>query len=116
MDLQTILNAIEDKTGIKPYTFNSNVKNSIPAINYTFYRLSDDGVVAQWRLQLRIVAETFDKVLEIDNDLRHLLVTLGDETKFNCVININGGGTLEDDLTGYPVQIAYYDLITRGDL
>lgn len=114
MFLEEILTAVEQETSIAPTAFNSRIENHIPAINYTLYRASDDGAVAQWRLQIRITAETFQEVMDIEGKVRDLLTTVGDEYKYNCVIHINGGGTLEDEMTGYPQQLIYFDVITRG--
>lgn len=113
--LPDILASIKEATGISPTAFNTKDKNMVPAINYLAYVARDDGAKQVWRFQTRITAQTYTQALNIDKTLRKLLITLGDEPKFNSMIEINGGGTLEDELTGFPQIISYYDITTKGD-
>ena len=115
MDLKRILDAVETTTGIKPTAFSSKTVNSFPSITYQAYRESDDGVKELWRFQTRISCDSYAEAIEIDAALAEALCTVGDEEKHGCLyIAINGGGTLEDDTTGVPQIITYYDLLTRS--
>lgn len=51
----------------------------------------------------------------MDAAIRELLVTLGDEERYEALsIRVNGGGSLEDELTGLPQILTYYDINTRS--
>ena len=115
MNIKLVLDAIKDETGITPKPFSSKSVNNFPAITYQVYKTSDDGVKEYWRLQLRISDKSLSSSLGIEKKLSDLLCTIGDEEKFGCLnIALNGGGTLEDDLTGVPQIISYYDLLVRS--
>ena len=115
MNIKLVLDAIEAETGIKPIPFSSKHANKFPAITYQAYKTSDDGVKEMWRLQLRISDKSYASSLGLEKQLSDLLCTVGDEEKFECLqIALNGGGTLEDDLTGVPQIISYYDILARS--
>lgn len=114
MKLKQLLDGIEEATGIHPTAFNTTDINTIPAINYLCYRASDNGAKEQWRFQTRVTARTYEQALHIEDLLTKSLVTLGDNTNHGCVIRVNGGGTLEDEATGFPQIMTYFDLITKG--
>lgn len=115
-NLVDILTSIKEVIGITPTAFNTKDTNIVPAINYLAYVARDDGAKQIWRFQTRITAQTYTQAIQIDRKLRKLLITLGDEPKFNSIIQLNGGGTLEDELTGFPQIISYYDITTKGDI
>lgn len=49
--------------------------------------------------------------MEIEATIADLLCTLGDEEKFGKLrIQVNGGGTLEDENTGLSQLLTYYDI------
>ena len=49
--------------------------------------------------------------MEIEETIANLLVSLGDEEKFGKLrIEINGGGSLEDENTRLPMLLTYYDI------
>lgn len=53
--------------------------------------------------------------MEIENSVADLLVSIGDEERFNTLsIQVNGGGTLLDEQTGLPQLITYYDITARS--
>lgn len=110
-NFKQILDAIEAETGIHPTAFNSWEIQNLPAISYTLYRQSDNAVIENWRFQIRICADSLGAALAIDQEIADLLCTLGDEEKFGKLrIEINGGGTLEDENTGLPQILSYYDI------
>lgn len=60
---------------------------------------------------MRITAESFAEALALEEIIADLLVSLGDEEKFGKLrIEVNGGGTLEDENTGLPQLLTYYDI------
>lgn len=113
-ELTQILAAIKENLNISPTAFNTSNINSLPAINYLYYKTKDDGSVANYRLQTRITAEDFVSALGVEKQLTDLLVCVGDEERYNCSIAVNGGGTLEDPATSLPQIITYFDVIVRS--
>ena len=113
MILESLLGAIKAATGIAPQAYQTD-KVGKPAITYSFYRASDDGAVARYRLQTRAFARTQNEALELEEKLTDSLVTLGDETKWGCCISSNGGGALIDAESNTPQIITYFDIIQRS--
>lgn len=112
--LEEILKAIEDETGLSPIAFTNNMVCDMPSIIYSCYAQMDDGSVEQWRLQTRVVAENLTAAYEINEQIRALLVSIGDKTISGCYITMSGGGILEDPDTGLTHVINYFDLTKRS--
>lgn len=56
-----------------------------------------------------------EDAIEIEESIADALVTLGDEQKLNSLrIEVNGGGSLEDEKTGLPQLLTYYDVYTKS--
>ena len=114
-NIKKLLSAIEKATGIKPTAFKSTEISKVPAISYTAYRQSDNAVVESWRFQTRVTAQKLEDAIEIEEKIANKLTTLGDEWKLDALnITINGGGTLEDERTGFPQLLTYYDINVRS--
>ena len=114
--IQNLLDEIESATSVEPVAFSSKEPiTSLPSITYTAYRQSDNAVVETWRFQTRITAESFEEAIDIDEIIAETLTTLGDEEKYGALqIEVNGGGTLEDENTGFIQLLTYYDIQTRS--
>ena len=113
--IKEILGAIADATGIVPTAFSTSAINELPAINFTAYRQSDNAVVESWRFQTRVTAATLEEAIDVEEIIADTLTSLGDEDKFGSLkIEINGGGTLEDENTGFPQLLTYYDINVRS--
>ena len=114
--LRSLRSAICSATGIEPVPFSSKTIQELPSISYTMYRQGDNAVVETWRFQTRITAESLEEVIDIEETIADLLVSLGDEEKFGTLnIQVNGGGTIEDEATGLPQLITYYDIQMRSN-
>ena len=113
--ITNLLTAIESATGIEPVAFSSRNINDLPSVTYTAYRTRDNAVVEGWRFQTRVTAEHYAQAIAIEEAIADALVSLGDEQNLGSLrIQINGGGTLEDDQTGLPQLITYYDIQTKS--
>lgn len=112
--LKEILNAIKGATGLNPVAFSIDDETSLPAISYTYYRDADNGATTSYRLQTRITANDYATALGLENKLIDCLVCVGDEHRYGCSIQENGGGSLKDPETGNPQIINYFDLTTRS--
>lgn len=113
MILENLLGAIEDATSIAPRAFQTD-KVGQPAIVYSFYRSADNGAVAQCRLQIRVFGRTMKEAIQLEEKVTDSIVTLGDETKWGCSIESNGGGTMIDAETNTAQLIVYYDVTSRS--
>lgn len=110
-----LLTAIEERTGIEPVPFSSSNIHNLPCISFTAYRQGDNAVIESWRFQTRITAETLGEAIALEEEVADELVSLGDLANYGALrIEINGGGTLEDEITGLPQLITYYDITTQS--
>ena len=112
MILSSLLGAIQQATGIAPQAYQTD-KVGQPAITYSFYRATDNGAVATYRLQTRVFARTQAEALGIEQKITDSLVTLGDSTNHGCSISSNGGGALIDADTNTPQVITYFDVVAK---
>lgn len=81
-------------------------------------------VVYQWygvalynyRLQLRVIAESFDKCEEISKEVMKTINDFGDLNKVKGIasVELNGGGSLKDNQTNTIQRIMYFDIVTKG--
>lgn len=113
MVLENLLRVIEEATAIAPRAFQTD-KVGEPSIVYSFYRASDNGAVAQYRLQLRVFGRTMSEAAELEQKASKALITVGDETSFGCSIESNGGGSMIDAETNTPQLITYFDVVSRS--
>lgn len=113
--IKNILTAIETTTGIKPMAFNSSSIQNLPCISYTVFKQRDNAIIESWRLQVRITALSLQEAMELEAVISDELCSLGDEgSQGALVIEINGGGTVEDESTGLPQLLTYYDIQTKS--
>lgn len=114
--LISLLGAVKDTTGVNPVPFlTDSYESQLPAITYSFYRTQDTGAVSQYRFLVRTHAKTYEQAIELADKVNNALVTVGDNTKFDCVIAGNGGGSLLDTTAKIPQQILYFDVLTRSN-
>lgn len=113
MILESLLGAIQQATGIAPQAFQTD-KVGKPAIVYSYYRASDNGAVAQYRLQIRCFGRTMREAMELEEKVSSALVTIGDERVFECSIDSNGGGSMIDADTNTAQLLTYYDVTTKS--
>lgn len=115
MNVAEILARIEALTGIKPEAFSSKSIQFLPAISYTLYKQRDNAVIESWRLQIRYVAESLEEAMELEQIVSESLCSLGDEEILGTLrLELNGGGIVEDENTGIPQVLAFYDIQTRS--
>lgn len=91
-----LLKAIENATGIKPIPLGTEKIEK--CIVYNLAPVSDDGLVRQDRLQLRIITNSFEEAMEIGAKISKAVINFGDEAKLHGITNIvqNGGGSMKD--------------------
>lgn len=113
--LKNILGALEAATGIPVKPFGTD--SSKDCIIYRWSCQRDDGCLAQYRLELRLITKTVKAAQQNEKKIRRALVDLGDTHRLTgASIEQNGGGTLRDDGTGTIHTLFYFDVKTRSDL
>lgn len=113
--ITTINNTIETATGITPVAFSSSSIESLPCISFIAYRQGDTGTIESWRYQTRITADCLEDAMDIEEEIAEALVSIGDLGSNGALsIQVNGGGSLEDERTGLPQLITYYDINTKS--
>lgn len=110
----TILDALEAATGLPTKPFGTDKVTD--CICYRWHCQGDDGCVAQFRLELRLITRTVKKAQIHEKQIRAALIAVGDTSPIKgAVIEQNGGGTLSDEETGTIHTLFYFNVKTRSD-
>ena len=85
---------------------------------YDYHTFSADKITEAKRLEIVIIAKTLSKTLEIENELKRLILTLADKPLTTNIlrVEINGGGSLYDNERLMNHRILYFDLISRSEV
>ena len=85
---------------------------------YDYHTFSADKITESKRLEIVIIAKTLSKTLEIENELKRLILTLADKPLTTNIlrVEINGGGSLYDNERLMNHRILYFDLISRSEV
>lgn len=85
---------------------------------YDYHTFSADKITEAKRLEIVIIAKTLSKTLEIENELKRLILTLADKSLTTNIlrVEINGGGSLYDNERLMNHRILYFDLISRSEV
>ena len=85
---------------------------------YDYHTFSADQITEAKRLEIVIIAKTLSKTLEIENELKRLILTLADKPLTTNIlrVEINGGGSLYDNERLMNHRILYFDLISRSEV
>lgn len=113
---ETIIKLLRDNIDIPINPYNQNGKQK--GIVYNFTPLTDNKIVRTERLEIHIIADTINEAWDIDEQVRHILLTIGDEALVEGIhkVEINGGGSLEDVATGTKHIITYYYIVCNGGI
>ena len=113
-----IITDIEEATELPVVAEVSNTNNE--CIIYSFYKVSDNGAVAQYRLTLTILTKTISKSYTIKDIIDNLIITKGDEKKYDEILNCElggGGGFLGDTSSSlYSKELPMYEAINYYDI
>lgn len=113
--LENILEALETATGLPVKPFGTDSPQDCIVYHWSCRR--DNGCVAAYRLELRLIARTVKTAQQKEKEIRRALVGVGDSPRLTgASIEQNGGGTLLDDGTGTVHTLFYFDVKTRSDL
>ena len=110
--MKDIISAIETATGLPVKPFGTNTIEN--CIVYKFNTVSDNGTVAQMKLELNIITKTIAEAVSIEAAIKTALVTVGDSKKlagYNSAA-VNGGGSLYNDETK-TVHTFLYIIFTK---
>ncbi|MDD3502508.1 MAG: hypothetical protein PHE63_00255 [Eubacteriales bacterium] len=120
--LSRLLSFIRNDTGVSALfsrpmidVINAFDTAEIPAIVYTYSPITDDGIKRLDRLEIRIISEDYSHALAVDEAITACLLTAGDNSKDNKILNINknGGGSLKDDNTQTYHLFSFYIVQSR---
>ena len=83
---------------------------------YSFHTTLSDKITEQCRLQITIIAGTISKTAQIEERIKYLILTFGDNPLTNDILQVelNGGGTLYDNDRMKQHRILYFDILKRG--
>lgn len=85
-------------------------------ILYSFHTTMSDKITETCRLQITIIAGTTAETVQIEERIKQLLLTLGDNQLTNDILQVelNGGGTLYDNDRRKLHRILYFNILKRG--
>lgn len=112
--IKQLIKDIEEVTGLKVTPERTTHKKE--CIVYSLSKEYDTGCVCQYRLTINLMTKTVAKAAEIDPLIANLLITKGDEQKYDEILGctLGGGGSLYDTESELYATISYYDIITKS--
>lgn len=112
--IKQVIKDIENVTKLKVTVEKTTHKKE--CITYSLSKESDTGCVSQYRLTINLLTKTVAKAAELSPLIDNLLITKGDEQKYDEILSctLGGGGVLYDQDLELYVTISYYDIITKS--
>lgn len=109
--LKTLINGTTEDTHIYPLYTMSNED----CIIYKHVPISDDGIKTLDRLELNIISTSYSHTLEIEDRIKDLLLTIGDNQLTSSILDIevNGGGALYDGKRNKVQRILFLNILYR---
>ena len=110
-----IINELDNVLSVPLLPFETNKIQD--CVCYKYYCDGDNGAVAQYRLELRIISKTVARATDIRNEILQALVTVADNEKLgykSC--ELNGGGTLQDADTNTIHTLLYFDIVKKSEV
>lgn len=85
------------------------------AIVYSFVPVSSDKIKRLDRLEMNVITDTASKGFEIEERLKHLLLTFGDQPLLNGIQDcyLNGGGNIFDYERQKYHKILYFYILSK---
>lgn len=114
--IPNIIKAIEQVAeGVEVCPFGTQTNKE--AICYSYEPYSDDGAVAENRLEVRIISRTVGRAESLKQKVINALVTVGDNPKNGYLAcYLNGGGSLWDVDTQMTQIILYFYITTKSEV
>lgn len=112
------LMALINGTAANPHIYPIETDYLGDCLVYDYHTFSADKITEAKRLEIVIIAKTLSKTLEIENELKRLILTLADKPLTTNIlrVEINGGGSLYDNERLMNHRILYFDLISRSEV
>lgn len=112
------LMALINGTAANPHIYPIETDYLGDCLVYDYHTFSADKITEAKRLEIIIIAKTLSKTLEIENELKRLILTLADKPLTTNIlrVEINGGGSLYDNERLMNHRILYFDLISRSEV
>lgn len=110
-----LIKQIEQETGLQVKLFYT--KEIEPCIIYEVSPLSNNGILAQDSLQLRIVHNTAKDCLEVEKILNKIVLTKGDRVIPNySSARLYGGGFMPQDETNTVHKYNFYLIKRKAEI
>lgn len=89
--------------------------NNDSCIVYKNFPVSDNGVKVEERMEIEIINSTYAKVLEIEERVKGLLLTIGDTPLTDTILEVelNGGGLVYNYETNKVYRTLFLDILYR---
>lgn len=112
-ELATLLEATQDNDKI--YAFEAPIEE-VPVIVYKFTPITDNKIIRTDRLELTCISDSLGLTYQLDEKIRDIFITYGDDNFNNRVleIDINGGGSLSDIDSGTYHNTCYFIIDSRS--
>lgn len=110
-ELKELLGCTDEDPRIYPF----GVDGVKDCIVYKFMPQISDGIKEQSRVEITIITQAMELGLKILEQLKTVLLTIGDQSKTNNIleISLNGGGCLENIETNTIHHKAYFIIKSR---
>ena len=107
-----------DGTAADPHIYPIETDYLGECLLYDYHTFSADKITEGKRLQITIIAKTLGKTIEIENQLKRLIITLADKPLTNNIlqVEVNGGGSLYDNERKMNHRILYFDILSRSEI
>ena len=114
--IERLIADIKAATNLDVYAEKTTYKKN--TIVYSLTKRYDSGAVATYQLTIKILTDSISKAYETQNIIDNLLITKGDEQKYDEITECvqNGGGTVWDDELHMYQHIAYYEYTTKSNI
>lgn len=119
MVIKQILKILNEDAEIKQligeHIFLSPTSYTGEAIVFSFVPVSSDKIKRLDRMEINIITETASKGFEIEERLKQLLLTFGDQPLLNGIQDcyLNGGGSLYDFERQKYHRILYFYILSK---
>ena len=114
--INKLIEAIENATNLQMKPFDTDKVED--CLVYQFYTMSDNGAVAQYKLQIRIITNSLEKAFSIEKTIKNTMISIGDNIKIEGInsIILNGGGTLKDYENDTVQNILYFVITAKSEV
>lgn len=114
----TTLMGLINGTAAEPHIYPMQTDYLGDCFTYNYHTTAADKITESKRLEITIIAKTLSKTVDIENQIKRLILTLGDTPLITNIlqVEVNGGGSLYDNERLMNHRILYFDLLIRSEI